>query len=91
MYEERAERVAAGSTGRRVLAASLAALFVLHQDAWLWRDPRLVLGLPVGLAYHVAFCVAASVVLALAVRWGWPREVPTVGTERSNGAGEGRE
>jgi hypothetical protein len=59
-----------------VAAALLTALFVLHQDVWLWRDARVVLGLPVGLAYHVAFCVAASVVLALAVRWSWPREVP---------------
>ena len=63
---------------RRVAFAAvlLAALFVLHQDVWFWRDVRLVFGLPVGLAYHVAFCVAASVVLALAVRWSWPREVP---------------
>lgn len=64
----------------------LTALFVLHQDVWLWRDLRVVLGLPIGLAYHVAFCVAASVALALAVRWSWPRDVP-----RGDDAGEARQ
>lgn len=68
-----------GSHRSRLAAAAalLAGLFVLHQDVWLWRNERIVLGLPVGLAYHVVFCVAASIALALAVRWSWPREVPT--------------
>jgi hypothetical protein len=71
-----AESPRAGGAGRRaVVAALLGALFLLHQDGWLWREPRLVLGLPAGLAYHVAYCVAATLVLALAVRWAWPREV----------------
>ncbi len=61
----------------------MTVLFVLHQDVWLWRDARLVLGLPVGLAYHVAFCVAMTLALLLAVRWSWPREVP-----RGDDAGE---
>ena len=86
MYGEPAGR-AAGKGGRRGVVLLLAALAVLHQDAWLWRDPRLVLGLPVGLAYHVAFCLAVTVALALAVRWSWPREVPRA----SDGGGEGRE
>lgn len=74
-----------GARRRRAVAALLAALFVLHQDVWLWRDPRLVLGLPVGLTYHVAFCVAVTLVLAMAVRWAWPPEVPVAG----DGCGEG--
>ena len=69
-----------------VAAVLLTALFILHQDVWLWRDARVVLGLPAGLAYHVAFCVAASIALALAVRWSWPREVP-----RDDDAGEARQ
>ena len=46
-----------------LLYAALAALYLLHNDLWLWNDPTLVLGLPVGLTFHVAFCVATAAVL----------------------------
>ena len=63
-------------TGRRLWAtllyAALAALYLLHNDLWLWNDRRLVLGLPIGLAYHLGFCVAASAVLTLLVVLAWP-------------------
>jgi hypothetical protein len=86
------DRRRAGAAGRNLIVALLVALFALHQDVWFWRDARVVLGVPVGLAYHVAFSVAVTVVLALAVRWGWPREVPVgggsgAGDERSGGEG----
>ena len=32
-------------------------LFVLHHDLWFWDDATLILGLPVGLTYHVALCL----------------------------------
>ena len=40
-------------------ALLVAALYVLHQDFWFWRDARpLVFGfLPIGLFYHAAFTV----------------------------------
>jgi hypothetical protein len=76
---EPAERTEAGARGRRiVVAVLLVALFVLHQDTWLWHDAQLVLGLPIGLAYHVIFCLAATLVLTIAVRWSWPREASAV-------------
>lgn len=88
MRREPAERIRAGARGRRVAVAGLlVALFILHQDVWLWRDARLVLGLPAGLAYHVAFCLAVTLALALAVRWGWPREVPADGDGGREGLG----
>jgi hypothetical protein len=52
---------------RALLYAALAALYVLHNDLWLWNDPRLFLGLPVGLVYHIGFCVVVSAVLGLLV------------------------
>ena len=88
---EQSELMPVSPRGRRLVGAVLVALFVLHQDVWLWRDPRLVLGLPVGLAYHVAFCLAVTVVLALAVRWSWPREVPADADGDGATGGEGRE
>jgi hypothetical protein len=54
----------------------VAAAVVLHQDAWLWTDKRLVLGfLPVGMAYHVAYTVAAAGLMGLLVRWAGPPEL----------------
>jgi hypothetical protein len=55
-----------------LLYAALVVLYLLHNDLWLWNDSRLVLGLPAGLAYHVAFCIATSIVLALLVIHAWP-------------------
>ena len=55
-----------------LLYAALVVLYLLHNDFWLWNDPRLVLGLPAGLAYHIGFCIAASVVLTLLVMYAWP-------------------
>jgi hypothetical protein len=50
----------------------LALLVVLHTDLWWWNDGRPVAGLPVGLAYHLAYCVAAAALMALLVAWAWP-------------------
>lgn len=60
---------------RGLLYAALAALLLLHNDLWFWDDRRLVLGLPVGLTYHVFYCVAAAVLMALLVRFAWPAAV----------------
>ena len=60
----------------KVAAAILliAALYVLHQDFWFWRQARpLVFGvLPIGLAYHAAFTLVTSLVLLVLVRLLWP-------------------
>jgi hypothetical protein len=55
-----------------LLYAALAALYLLHNDIWLWNDSRLWLGLPAGLVYHIGFCVAVSAVLGLMVIYAWP-------------------
>jgi hypothetical protein len=57
---------------RMLLYGALAALYVLHNDLWLWNDPRLFLGLPAGLVYHIGFCIAVSAVLGLLVVVAWP-------------------
>ena len=71
--------------GRGFLYGTMFALFVLHNQPWLQADARRVLGLPVGLVYHVAICVAATVVLALMVRHAWPRHLDP-GAEDRDGA-----
>ena len=59
---------------RWLLVLVVATLYVLHQDIWFWRTARpLVFGfLPIGLAYHACFSIAASLVLWLLVRHAWP-------------------
>ena len=60
------------SLRRGVLYAALAVLFVAHQDFWLWHDDHLLLGLPVGLTYHVLYCLGVAVLMALLVKLAWP-------------------
>ena len=59
---------------RWVLSGLLVLLFLLHNDFWFWQTPRLVLGLPVGLLYHIGFCFAATLLMAAFVKargdWG---------------------
>lgn len=56
------------------MALVLALVYALHQDFWLWHSARpLVLGfLPVGLAYHAAYTIGVSVLMAVLVRYRWP-------------------
>lgn len=60
---------------RMLLYLALVALYLLHNDLWLWNDARLVFGLPAGLAYHIGFCIATSVVLTLLVIQAWPEHL----------------
>ncbi len=59
---------------RWMLYCLLVLLFLLHNDFWFWETPQLVLGLPVGLLYHIAFCLVATVLMAAFVKargdWG---------------------
>lgn len=73
---------------RGLLYAGLALLYVLHNDLWLWNDPRLVLGLPVGLVYHVGFCAAAAAVLGALTAWAWPEDLEV--EDEPAAAGPGR-
>ncbi len=61
---------------RRVVTALFVLLFVVHHDGWWWADRRLVLGfLPIGLAYHALFSIAAGLLWALANHFAWPDEI----------------
>ncbi len=59
-------------TRGRLALAGLPLLYILHNDFWLWDDPRIVMGLPVGLLYHAIYCVVTTLVMALLVRHAWP-------------------
>lgn len=55
-----------------LLYSALFILYLLHNDLWLWNDPTFVLGLPIGLLYHIIFCVAASFLFISIVKNIWP-------------------
>jgi hypothetical protein len=59
---------------RWLLVALVILLYALHQDVWFWRTARpLLLGfLPVGLAYHAGYSIAAALLMALLVKAAWP-------------------
>jgi hypothetical protein len=57
-----------------LLVLAILGLYILHQDWWFWRSARpLVFGfLPVGLAYHGAYCLAAAALMWTLTRVAWP-------------------
>jgi len=63
-------------SGRRWIWAGFVVLFVAHHDFWWWDDRMLVWGgVPIGLAYHAGFSVAAGLLWALASRYAWPTHI----------------
>jgi hypothetical protein len=56
------------------VALITALAYALHQDFWLWRSARpLVFGfLPAGLAYHAAYTLGISLLMAVLVKYRWP-------------------
>lgn len=52
------------------------ALFALHHDVWFWGDSSLIFGfMPVGLAWHVGFSIAAGLLWLLAIKIAWPSDI----------------
>ena len=72
---------------RYVAYSLLALLYVAHTDVWFWDDSRLVLGLPIGFTYHLAWMVAVAGALSLAVRYAWPAELEAA-AERASGSSD---
>ena len=65
---------------RLVLILLVVAMYVLHQDVWNWRriEPLVFGFLPVGLAYHAAYSILAAGMMAVLVRFAWPKHLETV-------------
>ena len=65
---------------RLLLSVVVALLYLLHQDFWFWREARpLVFGfLPIGLAYHGAYCIAVALLMWTLTRVAWPEHLESV-------------
>jgi hypothetical protein len=57
------------------LTALVAVFYALHQDFWNWRaiEPLVFGFLPAGLAYHAAYSLCAAGIMALLVKFAWPK------------------
>ncbi len=66
---------------RAILYILLVVLYLLHNDLWLWNDARIVGGLPVGLVYHLLFCLIVVGVMSLLVSRAWPDELNDIDAE----------
>ncbi len=63
----------------------LLLLYALHTDLWLWNDPRRVLGLPVGITYHLLWTFVVAGAYALAIRYAWPEDLEQAAEGGANG------
>ena len=59
---------------RRAVYGLVIIFFLARYDIWQMDSPQMLLGLPIGLAYHVIYTAATIAVLALLVRFAWPGE-----------------
>jgi hypothetical protein len=60
-----------------LLTVLILVVYVLHQDFWNWKkaEPLFFGFLPVGLAYHAAYSVIAAVLMAILVKFAWPKHL----------------
>jgi hypothetical protein len=65
-----------------LLFVMIAGVYVLHQDLWNWKNSDVVLGfLPVGLAYHAGYSILAAIMMAVLVKFAWPKHLESAATE----------
>ncbi len=62
-----------------LLTLIVIAVYLLHQDYWNWTkaDPLIFGFLPIGLAYHAGYSILASLMMAVLVRFAWPKHLET--------------
>jgi hypothetical protein len=76
-----------------LLLLAVLVVYVLHQDFWNWKqsDPLIFGFLPIGLAYHAAYSILASILMALLVKFAWPHHLESAGDAEPKSKSEGRE
>ena len=70
-----------------LLTLLVAIVYVLHQDFWNWRQTEpLIFGfLPIGLAYHAGYSILAAIMMALLVKFAWPKHLEGPQDHRTTG------
>lgn len=68
-----------------LVTIGIVVLALLHQDFWFWENRTLLFGfMPVGLAYHAGFSLAAATLWALTVKFAWPAHIEEWADELEN-------
>lgn len=68
---------------RRVALLILVAVVAAHNAWWIWHREGLVWGLPFGLLWEIGYCIVATLALALAVHFAWPKGIHDEGGPQS--------
>ena len=60
-----------------LLTLMVCAVYVLHQDFWNWKktEPLTFGFLPPGLAYHAGYSILAAIMMAVLVKFAWPKHL----------------
>jgi hypothetical protein len=76
-----------------LLTVLILAVYVLNQDSWNWKkvDPLVFGFLPIGLAYQAGYSILATILMAVLVRFAWPRHLEDVEPKRPAGGEDERE
>ncbi len=63
-----------------LLTLMVIAVYFVHQDSWNWKKSEpLVFGfLPIGLAYQAGYSILAAIMMAVLVRFAWPKHLEDV-------------
>ncbi len=63
-----------------VLTLLVIIVYLLHQDFWNWNkaEPLFFGFMPVGLAYHAGYSILASILMAVLVKFAWPKHLEDV-------------
>jgi hypothetical protein len=63
-----------------VLTLLVIIVYLLHQDFWNWdkAKPLLFGFLPPGLAYHAGYSILAAILMAVLVKFAWPKHLEDV-------------
>jgi nitric oxide reductase large subunit len=69
---------------KNILYVVIVIVYLLHNDLWFWDNPTLVMGIPVGLFYHLLYCFIASILLFLLIKFAWPKFVEEVDKDGSD-------
>lgn len=58
------------------LIVAVVIYAIAHQDFWYWDSDTILFGfMPIGLAYHALYSIAAATLWACAVKWAWPSDI----------------
>ena len=59
------------NTFKWILYYIIILFLILHNDFWFWKSSKIVIGLPIGLLYHILFCLGTSVLMLFLVKYAW--------------------